>query len=125
MPTQGARTYRRRPSPRGPPLQLSAHQFGSWITTASSCDLTRALQAKISRARDQLLTFLDHPGRVEVTNNACERALRPAVVQRKVTNGYRAMWAAEGEAAVRTVVDTARLTSGTSVFGTILRAVTA
>ena len=45
-------------------------------------------------------------------------------MQRKVTNGYRAMWAAEGEAAVRTVVDTARLTSGTSVFGAILRAVT-
>src|SRR3954447_6437301 len=94
------------------------------LTTANSCDLTRALQAKISRARDQLLTVLDHPGRVEVTNNACERALRPAVVQRKVTNGYRAMWAAEGEAAVRTVVDTARLTPGTSVFGAILRAVT-
>src|SRR5215208_3898610 len=95
------------------------------LATASTCDLTRALQAKIRRARDQLLTFLDHPGRVEVTNNACERALRPAVVQRKVTNGYRAMWAAEGEAAVCTVVDTARLTPGTSVFGTILRAVAA
>src|SRR3954467_3876169 len=90
---------------------LDRHLAGI-LTTASSCDLTRALQAKISRARDQLLTFLDHPGRVEVTNNACERALRPAVIQRKVTNGYRAMWAAEGEAAVRTVVDTARLTSG-------------
>jgi len=31
------------------------------------------------------------------------------VIQRKVTNGYRAMWAAEAEADVRTVVDTARL----------------
>src|SRR5215217_2952504 len=103
---------------------LDRHLAGI-LTTASRCDLTRALQAKISRARDQLLTFLDHPGRVEVTNNACERALRPAVVQRKVTNGYRAMWAAEGEAAVCTVVDTARLTPGTSVFGTILRAVAA
>jgi transposase len=103
---------------------LDRHLAGI-LTTASSCDLTRALQAKISRARDQLLTFLDHPGRVEVTNNACERALRPAVVQRKVTNGYRAMWAAEGEAAVRTVVDTARLTSGTSVFGTILTTISA
>src|SRR4051794_37723286 len=90
---------------------LDRHLAGI-LTTASSCDLTRALQAKISRARDQLLTVLDHPGRVEVTNNACERALRPAVVQRKVTNGYRAMWAAEGEAAVRTVVDTARLSPG-------------
>jgi transposase len=93
------------------------------LATASSCDLTRALQAKISRARDQLLTFLDHPGRVEATNNACERALRPAVVQRKVTNGYRAMWAAQGEAAIRTVVDTARLTPSATVFGTILATV--
>ncbi|MDP2734434.1 MAG: transposase, partial [Hoeflea sp.] len=25
------------------------------------------------------------------TNNGCERALRPAVIQRKVTNGYRAV----------------------------------
>src|SRR5215212_5096913 len=95
------------------------------LTTASRCDLTRALQAKISRARDQRLTFLDHPGRVEVTNNACERALRPAVVQRKVTNGSQASGAAEGKAAVRTVVDTARLTSGTSAFATSPRAVTA
>ena len=53
---------------------------------------------------------------------ACERLLRPAVVQRKVTNGYRAMWAAEGEADIRTVVDTARL-SGNTAFGTILRTV--
>ena len=92
------------------------------LATASSCDLTRALQAKIGRARHQLLVFLAHPGAVAPTNNACERALRPAVVQRKVTNGYRAMWAAEGEAAVRTVVDTARLT-GASAFGTILKTV--
>ena len=80
------------------------------------------LQAKIARARDQLLVFLDHPGKVEATNNGCERLLRPAVVQRKVTNGYRAMWAAEGEADIRTVVDTARLT-GASTFGTILKTV--
>src|SRR5215217_7316273 len=95
-------------------------QLAAILCARSSCDVTRALQAKISRAREQLLTFLDHPGRVAVTNNACERALRPAVIQRKVTNGYRALWAAQGEAAVRTVVDTARLTAGASVFATIL-----
>ena len=33
----------------------------------------------------------------------------PAVIQRKVTNGYRAMWAAEGEADICTVGDTARV----------------
>ena len=99
-------------------------QLGAILVSASRCDLTRALQAKIGRARDQLLVFLDHPGLVEATNNDCERALRPAVVQRKVTNGYRAMWAADGEAAIRTVVDTACLT-GNSPFGTILKTVSA
>ncbi len=100
-------------------------QLADILATASSCDLTRALQAKIGRARDQLLTFLEHPGLVEATNNACERALRPAVIQRKVTNGYRAMWAAQGEAAIRTIVDTARLTPGANAFGTILATVRA
>jgi len=47
------------------------------------------------------------------------------VVQRKITNGYRAMWAAEGEAAIRTVVDTARLTLAATAFGTILATVSA
>ena len=60
---------------------------------------------------------------VDATNNACERALRPSVIQRKVTNGYRAMWAAEGEADIRTVVDTARPRLGTNAFKTILHTV--
>jgi transposase len=68
---------------------------------------------------------VDWGGQVEATNNACERDLRPAVIQRKVTNGYRALWAAQGEADVRTVVDTARLKPGTSVFCTILHTVSA
>jgi transposase len=91
------------------------------LEAPTRCDLARDLQRKFRRARDQLLTFVAFPGSVEVTNNACERALRPAVVQRKVTNGYRAMWAAEGEAAIRTVVDTARLSPRTSPFSTILK----
>ena len=95
------------------------------LAAPSRCDLVRALQRKFGRARDQLLTFVRFPGAVEVTNNACERDLRPAVVQRKVSNGYRSMWAAEGEAAVRTVVDTAQLRSGASVFSTILMTVSA
>jgi transposase len=48
-----------------------------------------------------------------------KRALRPCVIQRKVTNGYRAMWAAQAEADVRTTVDTARL-KGANPFQTIL-----
>ncbi len=31
---------------------------------------------------------------VPTTNNACERALRPSVIFRKVTGGFRAEWGA-------------------------------
>ncbi|TCL90800.1 transposase [Rhizobium sp. PP-WC-2G-219] len=95
------------------------------LATSTGCDVARTIQNKFRRARDQLLTFALHPGMVEPTNNACERSLRPAVIQRKVTNGYRAMWAAKGEADIRTVVDTARLRPGANTFKTILQTVTA
>ncbi|ORE85629.1 hypothetical protein ATO4_26417 [Aurantimonas sp. 22II-16-19i] len=95
------------------------------FAASTGCDLARDRHQKFWRARDQLLTFAAYPGLVEPTNNACERALRPAVIQRKVTNGYRAMWAAKGEADVRTVVDTARLRPGTNTFQTILKTVSA
>jgi transposase len=95
------------------------------LVAPTSCDLARDIQNRFRRARDQLLTFADWPGKVDATNNGCERDLRPCVIQRKVTNGYRAMWAAEGEADIRSVAATARLKPGTSVFSTILQTVTA
>ena len=61
------------------------------LAAPAVCDLARDIQNRMRRARDQLLTFVAFPGRVEATNNACERDLRPAVIQRKNTNGYRAM----------------------------------
>jgi transposase len=94
------------------------------LTTATDCELAHELLGQVRRARDQLLTFCDFPGKVDATNNVSERALRPSVIQRKVTNGYRAKWAADAEAAMRTTVDTARLT-GANPFKTILSAVSA
>jgi transposase len=87
------------------------------LAAPTGCDLARELQAKIGRARHQLLTFCDYPGEVDVTNNTSERKLRPCVIQRKVTNGYRAMWAAEAD--VRTTIDTARL-KGANPFNVIV-----
>ncbi len=101
---------------RGLEIQLEA-----LLAAPTACDLARELQAKIGRAKDQLLTFCDYPGEVDVTNNTSERKLRPCVIQRKVTNGYRAMWAAEAEADVRTTIDTARL-KGANPFNVILGA---
>lgn len=94
-------------------------QLEALLAAPTGCDLARELQAKIGRARDQLLTFCDYPGEVDVTNNTSERKLRPCVIQRKVTNGYRAMWAAEAEADVRTTIDTARL-KGANPFDVII-----
>jgi transposase len=88
----------------------------------TACPLTRDLLAKLARARHQLLTFCDFPGEVDPTNNVSERKLRPSVIQRKVTNGYRAKWAADFEAAVRTALDTARL-AGAGPFQTLLEIV--
>jgi transposase len=94
-------------------------QLAALLATKSGCAFARELQAKIARARNQLLVFCDYPGEVDATTNTSERKLRPCVIQRKVTNGYRAMWAARAEANVRTAVDTARL-KGADPFKTIL-----
>ena len=97
-------------------------QLEALLAARTRCDLARQLQAKIGRAKNQLMTFCDYPGEVDVTNNTSERKLRPCVIQRKVTNGYRAMWAAEAEADVRTTIDTARLVGAnpfTVIVGTL------
>jgi transposase len=84
-------------------------RIGRILCARSDCEVTSALLRKIANARDQLLTFLDAPDLVQPTNNDCERALRPAVISRKVTNGFRSSWAAHADAALRTVIDTERL----------------
>lgn len=78
------------------------------------------LQTRFRVHRAGLWTFLHDPG-VPPTNNSSEQALRPLVVHRKVTNGFRAAAAAERYAAVRTVAETARR-RGQSVFATLLQA---
>ena len=44
--------------------------------------------ARLRKRRHWLFTFLDHPG-VEPTNNRAERALRPAVIARKLSCGNK------------------------------------
>lgn len=88
------------------------------LAAMPDCEIAQTISAKMARASPRLLTFLDYPGEIDVTNNACERALRPAVIQRKVTNGFRSMWAAKGDCAVRTVVDTQKI-AGHHPFQTI------
>ena len=101
-----------------------ARDLDAILASATDCPLARDLIGQIRRARDQMLTFCDFAGKVNATNNVSERALRPSVIQRKITNGYRAKWSADAEAALRSTVDTARL-AGKLSFQTILGAITA
>ena len=60
------------------------------------------------RDRDDLFRFITRRD-VPYTNNACERALRPSVIFRKVTNCFRAVWGAEVHAAAASVIATGKL----------------
>lgn len=76
------------------------------------------LYKRYVKHRDHLLFFLRHPG-VQPTNNACESALRPSVIHRKVTNGFRSEWGAKAYAALATVIATAKL-QGRLVFDVLV-----
>ena len=73
------------------------------------------LRRRIARDRAHLFLFVTDRA-VSATNNACERALRPSVIFRKVTNGFRSEWGAQTYAAFRSVVSTAKA-NGRSVLG--------
>jgi len=75
------------------------------------------LRRQIRRVRGDMMTFIEKRA-VPYTNNASERYLRPAVIFRKVTHGFRATWGADFYAGVRSVVDTGQL-HGLSPFAAI------
>ena len=69
---------------------------------------SRRLFRAMRRHRDDLLRFVRRRD-VPYTNNACERALRPSVIFRKVTGGFRAEWGATVYAAAATIIATGRM----------------
>lgn len=71
------------------------------------------------RWRSQFFTFLTDRA-VPPTNNASEQALRPSVIFRKVTNGFRSLWGADVHALIRSVIGTGRL-NGLSAHQAISR----
>lgn len=77
----------------------------------------RRLQRRYQKYRDALFVFLYRTD-VSPTNNLSERYLRPSVIHRKVSGGFRSDWGARGYAALKSLIDTARL-SGLSPFDTI------
>jgi transposase len=77
----------------------------------------RKLRKRMAANRAHLFVFMTHRD-VPYTNNVSERHLRPSVIFRKVTNGFRCEWGSETYAAFRSVVGTAKLNRA-AVFDTI------
>jgi transposase len=67
----------------------------------------RKLHKRMLANRAHLFVFMTNRA-VPYTNNVSERHLRPSVIFRKVTNGFRCEWGAETYAAFRSVVSTAK-----------------
>lgn len=75
------------------------------------------LAGRLSKYRTRLTTFL-HKADVDGTNNAAERALRPAVVMRKISGGSRSETGAQAWAILSSVMRTAEQ-QGRDVLETI------
>lgn len=83
----------------------------------------KTLRKRLAKDRAHLFVFVTDR-EVPYTNNVSERNLRPSVVFRKVTNGFRSDWGAETYAAFRSLVSTASA-NGRSCFGDLRHALAA
>ena len=70
----------------------------TWASTVRTC-------RQILKVAPALWTFLDNP-EVEPTNNAAERALRPAVIHRKLSYGVQSQRGALCQSRLLTVTTT-------------------
>ena len=64
-------------------------------------------QRVIKKIRRHLFVFVTNRA-IPATNNGSERALRPCVTFRKITNGFRTPWGARLYADIRSVIETGR-----------------
>ena len=77
----------------------------------------RTLQKQVKAWRTKFFVFLEDR-RVSATNNVAEREIRPSVVFRKVTGGFRSQWGPSVHAGYRSVTSTAGL-AGQTAYGAI------
>jgi transposase len=79
------------------------------VTTPVAHPAGKTLAKQVKAWRTRFFVFLTDR-EVPATNNISEREIRPSVVFRKVTNGFRSDWSAQIHAGYRSVTGTARLT---------------
>jgi transposase len=82
----------------------------------------RDLQKKLKAWRTKFFVFLEDR-RVPATNNRSEQEIRPTVIHRKVTNGFRSAWGANAYADYCSLTSTGRI-HGHTAFDTIRALIT-
>jgi transposase len=78
------------------------------LAISPTIEAGRKLARAIRQCRGDLFVFITRRD-VPATNNDCERALRPSVIFRKVTGGFRSQWGARTYADALSVIATGRL----------------
>src|ERR1700757_4598517 len=78
------------------------------LAVSPTTDTGQQLARGIRKCRGDLFVFITRRD-VPATNNECERALRPSVIFRKVTGGFRSQWGARIYADALSVIATGRL----------------
>ncbi|MEZ5835171.1 MAG: IS66 family transposase [Geminicoccaceae bacterium] len=92
-------------------------QLDALLAIPPACTAARELQAQVKAWRGKYFVFLTDR-RVPATNNICEREIRPSVVFRKVTGGFRSDWGAQVHAGYRSLTSTAK-TAGQTAWQTM------
>src|SRR5512147_771025 len=110
------RIGRRREAPRPTTLRQyharAERRLDALVAIPPGHPAGRARQNAVKAWRTKFFVFLEDQD-VPATNNVCERELRPSVVFRKVTGGFRSDWAAQIHAGYRSA--TARLQGQTAL----------
>jgi transposase len=81
--------------------------FRTFLPEQPATANARRLQERYRAHRASLFVFFDRPD-VPPTNNASEQDLRPSVIHRKVTGGYRSQLGADVSAILTSLLTTAR-----------------
>lgn len=112
------RVGKRRPSLKDSTLALYAaraeRRLDALVAIPAAHPAGTDLQRQIKAWRTKFFVFLTNRD-VPPTNNISEREIRPSVVFRKVTGGFRSDWGAKVHAGYRSITGTARLHGRTAL----------
>jgi transposase len=81
--------------------------FRTFLPEQAATAIARRLQERYREHRATLFVFFDRPD-IPPTNNASEHDLRPSVIHRKVTGGYRSQHGADVSAILTSLLTTVR-----------------